>query len=264
MRFSSTAVHQKIRSPIFTRNLWSLARAINNRRTAVRDLATYQFPSKVIEVFNRENPGTSLRDTGLALQALKEYFLVMLLERKAGRNGALGMPSALADQVWHAFLLCTKEYQAFCNRFFGQMVHHDPDPEAVPCSLAGAKAFKADVIRTWAATNHHRQRHPEFFHPLDSSEAPLLFGLDQYTSFTPGWHWTKDAIVSLTEIVSQAQGSSENKGSNVLDASFLGLVGLSETTSAGGAGAGCSSGDGSSCGSSCRSSCGGGCGGGGD
>ena len=31
-----------------------------------------------------------------------------------------------ADGVWHAFLLHTKQYAAFCEEFLGGFVHHDP------------------------------------------------------------------------------------------------------------------------------------------
>lgn len=31
------------------------------------------------------------------------------------------------DQMWHVFLLYTKDYMAFCDDFFGEYLHHLPD-----------------------------------------------------------------------------------------------------------------------------------------
>lgn len=30
------------------------------------------------------------------------------------------------DEMWHAFVLCTKTYHEFCNRFMGGYLHHEP------------------------------------------------------------------------------------------------------------------------------------------
>lgn len=33
------------------------------------------------------------------------------------------------DDMWHIFLLYTKDYHAFCKHYFGQFIHHVPTPE---------------------------------------------------------------------------------------------------------------------------------------
>jgi len=39
-------------------------------------------------------------------------------------------PSIIAiDEMWHAFLLCTEDYAEFCQRFFGEFLHHVPNPD---------------------------------------------------------------------------------------------------------------------------------------
>lgn len=35
-------------------------------------------------------------------------------------------PTSLADAAWHAHILDTKEYAAFCEAEFGYFVHHTP------------------------------------------------------------------------------------------------------------------------------------------
>ncbi|MBC7542688.1 MAG: hypothetical protein H7338_08155 [Candidatus Sericytochromatia bacterium] len=31
------------------------------------------------------------------------------------------------DNMWHAFILYTKDYMAFCETYFGEYMHHEPD-----------------------------------------------------------------------------------------------------------------------------------------
>ncbi|WP_432854933.1 glycine-rich domain-containing protein [Amycolatopsis sp. CA-161197] len=40
-------------------------------------------------------------------------------------------PSSTVDIGWHAFILYTKEYDAFCRRIAGYFLHHDPTPMSV-------------------------------------------------------------------------------------------------------------------------------------
>ena len=35
-------------------------------------------------------------------------------------------PSETVDEIWHNFILFTKDYSEFCNKFFGKFIHHTP------------------------------------------------------------------------------------------------------------------------------------------
>lgn len=35
-------------------------------------------------------------------------------------------PSQRIDLAWHEFILCTRLYSEFCQRYLGRFVHHDP------------------------------------------------------------------------------------------------------------------------------------------
>jgi hypothetical protein len=37
------------------------------------------------------------------------------------------MISPIVDEVWHAFILFTSDYAAFCDEVFGRFVHHAPN-----------------------------------------------------------------------------------------------------------------------------------------
>ena len=38
----------------------------------------------------------------------------------------VSMPSQVADDLWHEFILYTRDYDAFCRRAFGGFLHHTP------------------------------------------------------------------------------------------------------------------------------------------
>lgn len=40
-------------------------------------------------------------------------------------------PSVAIDEVWHEFILFTREYRDFCEQYLGRFVHHCPRPEGV-------------------------------------------------------------------------------------------------------------------------------------
>jgi len=36
------------------------------------------------------------------------------------------------DQMWHIFLLYTQDYMDFCEKYFGEYLHHLPDLVGIP------------------------------------------------------------------------------------------------------------------------------------
>jgi hypothetical protein len=49
------------------------------------------------------------------------------------------------DQMWHVFLLYTKDYMDFCNEYFGEYIHHLPD--IVPGLPQDENAFETNLSR---------------------------------------------------------------------------------------------------------------------
>jgi hypothetical protein len=43
---------------------------------------------------------------------------------------AISQSTKLVDEMWHTFILFSKDYSAFCDRYFGAYVHHIPTPQA--------------------------------------------------------------------------------------------------------------------------------------
>jgi len=40
---------------------------------------------------------------------------------------AIYQPLLIVDEMWHCFILCTREYAEFCDSHFGSFVHHAPN-----------------------------------------------------------------------------------------------------------------------------------------
>jgi hypothetical protein len=57
------------------------------------------------------------------------------------------MPSQVADDLWHEFILFTKNYDAFCRQAFGGFFHHSPaavlSPEQKAKQREYQRAYKA-------------------------------------------------------------------------------------------------------------------------
>lgn len=49
------------------------------------------------------------------------------------------------DHMWHIFLLYTRDYMAFCDRYFGEYLHHQPD--LVPLFEAKGISFEQNLER---------------------------------------------------------------------------------------------------------------------
>ena len=91
-------------------------------------------------------------------EAVFEFKRYMALVGLGYRGLAMLRPDV--DEVWHAFILFTREYSAFCQEAFGTFVHHVPRTSRSPAP-AGAEAFLAgydDVFGAGAAAAYSTDR----------------------------------------------------------------------------------------------------------
>lgn len=61
-------------------------------------------------------------------------------------NQVIGMPSRAVDEAWHGLILCTARYSAFCQKAYGQFLHHHPEGGA-PADVAGANDSVDEQLR---------------------------------------------------------------------------------------------------------------------
>jgi hypothetical protein len=101
--------------------LWFVRYRRTKRQDFIRD---YSFPAQVTRRLFQAYPDLTNSQQQQVLAALKTYFMVVAMSGAARRGFLLGMPSKAVDQAWHAFILETRAYAAFCQQAFGAMLHH--------------------------------------------------------------------------------------------------------------------------------------------
>ena len=197
----------------------------------------YAFPKGLIEKLQKQRPGLPAKDGQLVARALRQFFLAHL---KSGRR-FVAMPSQVADDLWHEFILYTRHYEQFCRLAFGRFMHHTP-----AVVLAQAQRNNAALRRTW----WHCCK-DENINPHKPTRLPLLFALDAKLGVADGFRYVPDCSA-----LRAGGDGSVHCGGDFSSASFDGgTEGFGDAGSAGGGGEG--GGDGGGDGGS-------GCGGGGE
>jgi hypothetical protein len=226
--------------------LWQ--RQLRLRREAyIRD---FILPKGLFEKLRERHPNLTLKECQLVAQGLRQFYLAHL---KSGRK-FVAMPSQVADDLWHEFILYTRNYQQFCRRAFGRFLHHTP-----AVVMSKGQRSDAGIQRCW-----HFACHEENINPKQPSRLPLLFALDSKLQVANGFVYVPDCSgfkrkgddgsttycgADLGDFSAGCGGGSSSWGGD----SFFG--GDSDS------GSDCGDGGGGDGGSSCG---GGGCGGGGD
>jgi hypothetical protein len=90
-----------------------------NRKIDIQNVMNYEMPHIIARYCKDYN--VSLEQAKLYEVELKRYLILA-----ADDDEAVGMMSKEVDDLWHTFLLFTKDYQAFCNDMFGTFIHHVP------------------------------------------------------------------------------------------------------------------------------------------
>ncbi len=218
--------------------LWRRAQAARR----VEFIRHFSLPVGLYERLRQRRPEFSLKDCQLVSQALRQFFLAHL---NSGRR-FVAMPSQAADDLWHEFILYTRNYEDFCNRAFGRFLHHTP-----AAVLGSERNVNVGLRRCWWYACRD-----ENISPRSPTRLPLLFALDGKLGIADGFKYRVDCG-GLRE-GSGSGGSAIHCGSDFSSSSFDG-----GTEGFGDSGSGSDSGADSG-GDSGGGGCGGGCGGGGD
>jgi hypothetical protein len=207
------------------------------------------FPPGLLEKFGKHRPALDLKDKQLAARALRQFFLVYL---KSGYK-PVSMPSQVVDELWHEFILYTKNYELFCRKAFGRFMHH------TPAAVLGPDRRSHDGLRRtwWYACLE------ENINPRRATRLPLLFALDGKWNLEDGFHYAPDC----RELRRGGDGtvycggdfSGDSSSSDFSFSGDSGWDGGSHSHGDGGSHGGGDSGGDSSCSGGCSS-----CGGGGD
>jgi uncharacterized membrane protein YgcG len=103
------------------------------RRPKPQGVPTYT-NAAVIERIAREN--------GVDHETARLWFGEMLVFLDlCATSGEMLSPPKPVDAAWHAFILHTRDYEAYCKERFGRVIHHQPTGEPDPSAYA--RAFEA-------------------------------------------------------------------------------------------------------------------------
>lgn len=138
----------------------------------------FELPQGLFANLRKRRPELTLKDCQLVAQGLRQFFLAYLL----GKRQHVSMPSQVADDLWHEFILFTRNYEAFCQRAFGTFLHHTP-----AVALADSQRANAGLRRTW----WHCCRQ-ENLNPRRATRLPLLFALDAKLKIAGGFTYALD------------------------------------------------------------------------
>lgn len=135
-------------------------------------IRSYVFPQSLLDALIKQHGHLVEKDCFLVARALRQFFLV----RARVTNRLLGMPSKVVDDLWHEFILDTREYHRFCERAFGRFFHHLPAP-----LVARNTDIGGGMRVTWRMACIE-----ENINPAKATRLPLLFAIDEKLAIVDG------------------------------------------------------------------------------
>jgi hypothetical protein len=223
------------------------------RYKQIEFIKNYSLPKGLYEKLKEKYPQIGPKEFQLVAKALEQYFLAYLQSDKK----FVAMPSQAVDELWHEFILYTREYNLFCKKAFGAFMHHTPAVVLQASRKASSKSDNEGLRRVWWYCCKE-----ESIDPRNATRMPLLFAIDKKLGIANGYHYKLDCKNQLRKDNDASSssgcgsgGSSSHCTSDFSDSSIDGGTdGFGDSD--GGSGGGDSGGGDSGCG-------GGGCGGGG-
>jgi hypothetical protein len=134
---------------------------------------TYRWPAGLLARLEKHRPGLARKDSALVSRGLRQFFVAYLMSGKR----FVSMPSQIADDLWHEFILYTREYDAFCRRAFGEFLHHTP-----AVVLSEHRRSNEGLRRVWWYCCKY-----ESIDPVKPTRLPLLFALDTKLNIPDGF-----------------------------------------------------------------------------
>jgi hypothetical protein len=158
-------------------------------------IRAYLFPAGVFEKFHAARPGLEVKDQQLVARALRQFFLTYL---KSGFK-RVAMPSQVVDDLWHEFILFTRDYDRFCKHAFGQFLHHTP-----AVKLGGVKTDNEGLRRAWWFACRE-----ENIDPKAATRLPLLFAIDRKLNIANGYVYDLDCRRRPAEVAAGATAGTQ-------------------------------------------------------
>lgn len=202
-------------------------------------IRSYTFPRGLFDKLQGKRPQLDTKQMQLVARALRQFFLAYL----HGGRRYVSMPSQVTDDLWHEFILYTRNYDAFCRRAFGGFLHHTP-----AVVLSRDRQNNSGLRRVWWYSCKD-----ENINPRRPTRLPLLFALDSKLGIADGFVYRPDCK-TVRGAADTTAASVVYCGGDFFDTSFdgstdgFGDLSFGDATADAGSGCGGDSGCGGGCG----------------
>ena len=112
---------------------------------------------------NDDIPARFLDEWSIELPAARELFddvkrFLFLCEQPDAHDSTIHGPLVIIDEMWHNFVLFTREYTDYCMSVYGHYQHHGPTTQAESLALDAEFASRPDEARRDLVERRARQR----------------------------------------------------------------------------------------------------------
>lgn len=157
----------------------------------------YQFPEIVVKRWKAKHPGFSEHQYKQAQYALLQYFEVLFHNKTT-----VAMVSEVVDDLWHEFILHTKEYHKFCKNTFGKYIHHHPNEGSVVYKWEN-KDIPQDMLNLYKLAGNS---------PYNANAIPLIFTIDEIFKIKSGYSFNFERIKKQITAPQQSKSSCGGSG----------------------------------------------------
>ncbi|QBR85118.1 hypothetical protein E3983_12615 [Legionella israelensis] len=84
--------------------------------------------SKIIHYFWQKNQHYSLEQCQQFFSDLLAWMGLKTIRNATHKKTYLFGPLLILDELWHVFILHSRDYVSFCHQHFGQYLHHEVEP----------------------------------------------------------------------------------------------------------------------------------------
>lgn len=113
---------------------------LNATSTPIHEIMAYRHDN-VLSRYIRDY-GATRENAALCFEALKQFLIVCAV----GEGGKTS--SQPVDDMWHTFLLFTRDYREFCLEHFGRFIDHRPGGRFPEDTYMKTRACAADLFVT--------------------------------------------------------------------------------------------------------------------
>jgi len=149
----------------------------NIQQHRINYIQNFNFPEYIVKRFQNEN-NVKDEDLPIIIEAFKSYLMIFTGRKK----NFCPMPSTIVDELWHTFLLFSKEYTFFCKKAFGFYLHHTPNESVF------ARAGNSDNTYNELVSLHNEYKCFESLKFLNTNDSyySTLFEIDNLFSHKHG------------------------------------------------------------------------------